>query len=128
MTEQIVMRPETLTIEQIHGEQNSDIQAIMIDRFGWPRYLEETGASLLDHRKNEVENTLESLFATDSYGLRLMVTCPTGRVFVKGLPSNAGVTNCDEAQRWLGGDFDASAKASGKPKGNKPVFNVIGRT
>lgn len=115
VTEQIVMRPETLTINQINSETNADVQSIMIDRFGWPRYLEETGAKVLDFRSNVVENTLESLFATDKYGLRLLVTCPTGRVFVKGIPSNANIKTCEDAQRWLGNDTSKK-------------YNVIART
>lgn len=118
LTEQIVMHPETLTLSQLHGETNGDVQAIMIDRFGWPRYLKEIKAKTLDYRKNEVENTEEALFETPNHGLRLMVTCPTGRVFVKGLPSDANVTTCEMAQRWLGSDVS----------GDKPKYNVIGRT
>lgn len=114
VTEQIVMRPHTLTIDQINSEINSDIQSIMIERFGWVRFIEETNAVLVDSRKNEVENTLEALYNTNEFGMRLVVTCPTGRVFVKGIPAN-GINKCEEAQRWLGNDTDRQ-------------FNVIGRT
>lgn len=115
LTEQIVMRPETLTIKQIDDEKNSDIKSIMIDRFGWPRYLKEIQAKVIDFRKNVIENTLESLFETKDFGLRLLVTCPTGRVFVKGIPSNANIKSCEDAQLWLGNDVNKK-------------YNVIGRT
>ena len=68
---------------------------------------------MLDARSNEVENTKEALFATRSFGGRLVVTCPTGRVFVLGVPSQ--VTSCEQAQKWLGNE-------------NEEKINVIGRT
>jgi hypothetical protein len=117
VTEQIVMSPETLTIDQIHAEQNADIQAIMINRFGWTQYLKETNAELLDSRKNEIENTIEVLYNTEKFGRRLVCTCPTGRVFVKGLPAD-GADTCEEAQGWL----------SGYSRSSREKFKTIGRT
>lgn len=117
VTEQIVMRPETLTIKQIHEQSNSDIQSIMIDRFGWTRYLEETNCKLLDSRKNDIENTMEALYNTEQFGKRLVCTCPTGRVFVKGVPPEAAST-CEEAQNWLSGYQIKSRKK----------FKTVGRT
>ena len=98
--EQIVMRPDTQTVKQINADNNEERRAIRIDRFGWPRYLKETNATLLDHRHNQVENTKEALVATRGHG-RLIVTCPTGRVFALGVPSEA--KTCEQAQNWLGG-------------------------
>ena len=98
--EQIVMRPATQTVQQIEGDDNEERRSIRIDRFGWPRYLKETNATLLDHRHNQVENTKEALVTTRGHG-RLIVTCPTGRVFALGVPSE--VKTCEQAQQWLGG-------------------------
>ena len=112
VTEQIVMHPETLTVNQIKKETNSERRAIMVERFGWLRYLQESDAQLIDKRDNVVENTKEALYK----GLgdrRLLVTCPTGRVFVLGVPSE--VTSCEQAQKWLGSE-------------NEEKINVIGRT
>lgn len=113
VTEQIVLRPETLTIDQIHRELNQDIVSIMINRFGWVRYLEEISAKCLHKCHNPVENTIEALYTTEMFGKRFVATCPTGRVFVMGVPDN--VENCDQAQQWLGNDVDRKC-------------NVIGRT
>lgn len=104
VTEQIVMHPETLTVKQIDSEQNSDIQSIMIDRFGWDRYIAESNAKLIDSRKNEIENTMEALFDTKRFGRRLVCTCPTGRVFVKGIETRKDTSTCEGAQNWLAGN------------------------
>jgi hypothetical protein len=48
VTEQIVMRPETLTLEQIANESNSEVRRIMIERFGYEKYLRNSNAKLID--------------------------------------------------------------------------------
>ena len=99
--EQIVMRPETQSVEQIDSEQNQDIRSIRIDRFGWPRYLKESGSTCVDFRDNEIEGTKEALYATKHGDKRLVATCATGRVFAMGVPSQ--VRTCEAAQEWLAG-------------------------
>jgi hypothetical protein len=101
LNEQIVMRPETLTIHQIKSEADQDKRSIMIDRFGWPRFLEESNAKCIDKRDNYIENTKEALFKSDNDN-RLVVTCPTGRVFALGVPSS--IKTCEDAQCWLGNE------------------------
>jgi len=98
--EQIVMRPETQTLEQIDGEKNADVKSIRIARFGWPRYLRESNAKMLDTRDNEVEGTKEALYVAGDQK-RLVATCPTGRVFAMGVPSD--VQNCEQAAHYLQG-------------------------
>lgn len=109
VTEQIIMAPETLTVQQINGTNNVEVRTIMIQRFGWPRYLTESGAELLNYRHNDVENSKEALYNTSNYGKRLVVTCPTGRMFSLGVPDS--VQTCEEAQEWLGrGKFNVIAR------------------
>jgi hypothetical protein len=111
LNEKTVMAPETLTVEEINATSNNEARAIMINRFGWARYLTESQAECLDYRHNDVENTKEALYHTEEYGNRLVVTCPTGRMFVLGVPDS--IETCEDAQVWLGG-------------GEK--FNVLART
>jgi hypothetical protein len=118
VTKQIIMNPKTLTINQIHNEVNADIQTIMVDRYGWQEYIEQCDAELLDSRRNHIENTIEVLYKTRNFGLRLFCTCPTGRVFVKGVPPNERIKNCEDAQNWL----------SGYQRDNRKKFQTIGRT
>lgn len=99
--EQIVMQPHTQTIDQIHGEANGDIRSIRIERFGWPRYLRESNAHCVAVRDNEVEGTKEALYRSEN-GSRLLVTCPTGRVFALGVPDE--IADCQSAQNWLNGN------------------------
>lgn len=113
VTEEIVMNPEKISLAQIQKSRNTEFRTVAIEQYGWHRYLADTKAKMLDSRHNEIENTKEALFFTKSFGNRLVVTCPTGRVFTLGVPSD--VTTCDQAQKWLGNDSE-----------NK--FSIIGRT
>jgi hypothetical protein len=99
--EQIVMRPESQKVAEIDGEQNADRRSIRLARFGWPRYLKETGAACIHERKNDVEGTREALFQSRDGSRRLVATCPTGRVFVMGCPPE--VQTCEQAQNYLAG-------------------------
>lgn len=109
--EQIVMHPETQTIEQINAEVNADIRSIRITRFGWPRYLRESGAKCIDTRDNEIEGTKEALYRTGNNETRLVATCATGRIFAMGVPPQ--IQTCEAAQRYLAGDRN---------------FKIVGRT
>jgi len=100
--EQIVLRPETQTVEQMDNETNADVQALRIERYGWPRYLRETGATCLDERRNDIDGTREALFRDRHGRLRLVATCPTARVFAPSVP--AGIVSCEQAQNWLAGE------------------------
>jgi hypothetical protein len=99
--EQIVMRPETQTIEQIHAEQNVEVARIRIERYGWDRYLREIKAVVLDSRVHPVEGVKESLMHAEHINARVLVcACPsTGRVYFREV--DAGVDSCEAAQLWL---------------------------
>jgi hypothetical protein len=47
VTQQIVEAPETITIHQIEKETNAEVRRVMIDRFGAKRYMEESGARVV---------------------------------------------------------------------------------
>lgn len=104
--------PDEVFLAMIEEQENTEVRALLIERYGWQKYLVDSQAKLLDSRDNVIENTKEALFAVGELGNRLVVTCPTGRVFVLGVPKSR--KTCESAQQWLG-------KASKK-------INVIGRT
>jgi hypothetical protein len=122
----IVMRPQDDRPDLILQDTNVERRSLRIERHGWAEFLAAIGAKCVDFRRNEVEGTTESLFsfamptnrftpAPDMYTMimshldgfrrmiesqkRLLVTCPTGRLFALGVPNN--IETCEEAQRWL---------------------------
>ena len=105
--EQIVIRPETQTLDQIHGEENAEVQRLRIDRYGWPRYLAETGATVVDKQRNDVDGTREALMEARDGQRRLVCSCPsTAKVFAMHVPRE--ITSCEQAQQWLGGNRNVS--------------------
>jgi hypothetical protein len=98
--EQLVMRPETQTIDQILNEKNEDIKSLRIRRFGIERFLQETGCELLDKAMDEKYNAPEALFSSKKYEANvLFCACPTGRPYFITLPKS--VTTCAEAQKYI---------------------------
>lgn len=96
--EQIVMRPETQSVEQIRNEPNEEVKRIRITRYGWERYLTDIDAVVLDEGRNDIENTYEVLMRYDS-GCVLVCACPsTGKKFFLEV---ADVQTREEAQDWL---------------------------
>jgi hypothetical protein len=101
--EQIVLRPETQTVEQIDREPNNDVRAIRLQRFGIPRYLMETGAEVLDECRNDIENTHEALLRAKNGNVFMWPTCPSGRL-CPPLPVPNSIKTCEQARKWLAGE------------------------
>ncbi|MDT8872296.1 hypothetical protein RAA17_16610 [Komagataeibacter rhaeticus] len=46
---EIVMHPEAITIDAIHEQRNTEIQRVMIERYGWDRYADDCRAEIVDY-------------------------------------------------------------------------------
>jgi hypothetical protein len=51
VSEQIIMKPETITLDQVVKENNQEIRRIMLDRYGWDRVLCDLHACV-EHEDN----------------------------------------------------------------------------
>ena len=102
--EQLVMRPETQTMEQIHEESNLELRRIRVERYGWDKYLAASKAKVIDKRRNDVDGgCYEALCDVPELEARvLLCTCPTGRVFNLLVPSST--TTCSDAKAYLVGN------------------------
>ena len=106
--EQIVMRPETQTLEQIEADDNAESKRVRIERFGWPRYLRESGASVVAGRHNERDAQDEQLYVLRDGGKRFVCVDPsTGRKYALGVPKE--ITSCEQAQLWMSHGLDRLA-------------------
>jgi hypothetical protein len=101
LNKQIVMHPETQTVEDIRGETNEEVKRIRIGRYGWEKYLNLINATLVDERVNDIEGTKEFLFASVVERITaLMCICPsTGKEFILEVPMTCDT--CRAAQSWL---------------------------
>jgi hypothetical protein len=100
--EQVVLRPDTQTIEQIRVEPNEEVKRVRIERFGWERYLRNTGAKVINSRRNDVEATQESLMRGPDGETVLVCACPsTARTYALEVPDE--IETCEQAQMWRSG-------------------------
>lgn len=103
LDKQIVMNPESQTIKQVDGESNNDIRMIRMERFGIARYLQETGAKVVEDGANDIEGTHEALIE-DHRGQRYMwPTCPSGKP-CPPLRIPREVATIEQARNWLAGE------------------------
>lgn len=109
--EQIIMRPETQTIEQIEKEVDEEKRRVRIERFGWTRYLTQSNAEIIDSRVNDVDGTEERLFKLPDGSLRLLCACKsTARVYAVGVDRT--ITKCEQAQAWMAGGSSLAGKGN----------------
>lgn len=102
VNEQIVMSPETQTLDDINFEQSEEIKSIRIERYGWDRYLSEADARLVHDRENPIEYTHEALYDIGLNFRVLVCVCPsTGKLFALEVPLE--IESCEAAQSFLSG-------------------------
>src|SRR5690606_18680349 len=95
--EQIVMRPETQTLEQIENEDNQERKRVRIERFGWTRYLEESGAEIVHQERNDRDAQFEKLYRLGDGQQRFVCIDPsTSRKYALGCPRD--LKTCEEAR------------------------------
>lgn len=95
--EQIVMSPQSQTIEQINNEENQEIKRVRIERYGWRKYLEAVNAKVLNVSVNSF--SMESLM--DAHNMKILCTYDpsTGRIYA--LEVDPECQTCEQAQRYL---------------------------
>ncbi len=96
----VVLTPEEQTIEEIDGESNEEVRRVRIERYGWLRYIERSGATVADTRFNEIDRQRECLMQLKDGTRRLVVSDPsTARIYVLGVPRE--IQTCEQAQAFL---------------------------
>ncbi len=106
--EQIVLHPETQTVEQINRESNEEVRRIRIERFGWERYLTASQAAIVEQRINERDGQAERLYRMHDGRQRFVCIDPsTGRRYALGVPRE--IVSCQAAQDWMSHDLDRLA-------------------
>jgi len=49
----VIVHPEALTVQSIQGERDKELRRILIERYGWQRYLRDSGAEVVERRAPE---------------------------------------------------------------------------
>jgi hypothetical protein len=108
-----INEPETITTDDIAGEDNAEVRRILIERLGAGKFLERANAKQLDVDVSKFNGT-RALFRTDIRTPQgwLVCACPsTGRVYFMECDPNT--KTCEEADKYLRGPALESAKLVG---------------
>jgi hypothetical protein len=104
--ERVAFRPETLSIGEILTERNAELRRVMIERFGFERFMSEARAEVLDRDCDAggERRLLRVPMENDEPIVCVSVFCPsTDRQFFLRVPPT--MTNCRSAIAWTAG-FD----------------------
>ncbi len=106
ISRRVAFHPETLSTAEILAERNAEVRRVMIERYGYDRFLENAQAQELDRdRDRGGERRLLRIEMPDDEPLVCVaVRCPsTQHQFVLRVPPN--MTSCHQAIAWTAG-FD----------------------
>ena len=104
VTEQIILKPNTLNPEQILAERNTEVRRVMIERFGLDRFIIGSNAKVLDSDQDGLRVLYRIPLAGDEPIVSVRVQCPsTGQVYFLRVPPQ--IDTCAKAVAWTFG-FD----------------------
>jgi hypothetical protein len=117
ITEQIALRPETLTAEQVDKEENAEVKRVMIERFGgakdardgFAKYMLDSGAKILHQRGDYqlVEKVAPHL--TSGRMVAVKMICPsTGAIYLLRVPPE--LRTVEASMNWIKQDSDYFGK------------------
>ncbi len=99
VNEQIILHPQTQSIEQIRHETNEEVRRLRIERYGWMNYMSQSHANVVEHSSNAITQTHESLIQLTDMRV-LVCACPsTARVYAMQVPERC--TTVKQAQHFL---------------------------
>ena len=123
--EQVVMRPEAQTLDQINNEDNEEVKRIRIERYGWTKYLAESNAKVLDTKVvqlNSGTTWMESLMTLDDLSVLCTYDPSTGRPYA--LEVDPDCKTCEQAQRYLQAPDEAFSGFTFRPVETYPVLRT----
>jgi hypothetical protein len=104
--ERVTFWPETITVAEILGERNVELRRVLLERFGFERFMPAAGAAVVDrdHDAGGERQLLRLTLAGDEDLVCVAVACPsTGRRYLLRVPPT--MRTCRQAVAWTAG-FD----------------------
>lgn len=102
----IAFRPETIEVDEVLGERNAERRRVLLDRYGYGRFLQDADAQVLDKDKDPggPRQLLRLKLAGDEDLVAMSCFCPsTGRQYIIRVPPTT--PSCRHAAAWIAG-FD----------------------
>ncbi|MFN0052803.1 MAG: DUF6745 domain-containing protein [Planctomycetales bacterium] len=105
----IAFHPETLSVDEVLGEKNAERRRVLLERYGYGRFLKDAQAELLDADRDPggPRQLLRVELPGDEPLVALSCFCPsTARQYMLRVPPT--MTSCHQAAAWIAG-FDNPA-------------------
>jgi len=102
----IAFRPETITVPEVLNESNAERRRVLLDRYGYGRFVEGADAEILDRDSDPggPRQLLRVKLERDEDLVALSCLCPsTGRQYIIRVPP--ATPTCRHAAAWIAG-FD----------------------
>ncbi|PQO43187.1 DUF6745 domain-containing protein [Blastopirellula marina] len=102
--DRIWTHPDSITLQEILGEENAEARRVLIDRFGQSRFMAEANAEILDEDQDAggVRKLLRVPLPEDEPLVTLSCRCPsTGRDYFLRVPPT--MQSCRHAAAWMAG-------------------------
>jgi hypothetical protein len=106
VNERVAFRPETITVAEVLGERNAELRRVLLERFGFERFMAEAGATEIDRDRDAggERRLLRVAMDDDEDLVCVSVVCPsTGRRYLLRVPPT--MKTCRQAVAWTAG-FD----------------------
>jgi hypothetical protein len=104
--ERIAFRPGTITVVEVLAERNAERRRVLLERFGFERFMLEAGAAVVDRDRDAggERQLLKVKLEGDEDLVCVSVSCPsTGRHYLLRVPP--AMRTCRQAVAWTAG-FD----------------------
>lgn len=102
----VAFHPESIRVEEVLGERNAERRRVMLDRYGYGRFLEDSNAEILDRDRDPggPRQLMRVALEGDEDLVALSCFCPsTGRQYIIRVPPTT--PTCRHAAAWIAG-FD----------------------
>lgn len=103
----IAFHPESLTIAEVLGEQNAERRRVLLDRYGFSRFMHDAAAETVDRDQDPggERRLLRFTWKDDEPLVTLSCHCPsTGRQYIIRVPPDTAT--CHQAAAWIAGFND----------------------
>ncbi|HEY3325089.1 MAG TPA: hypothetical protein VGP72_31840 [Planctomycetota bacterium] len=113
----IAFHPETITVQEILRQQNAELRRVLLERYGFSRFMQEAKAELLDKDSDPggERRLLRVKLEGDEDLVCVSFVCPsTGRQYITRVPPD--MATCQQAVAWMAGFDD--------PKHYRPLIET----
>jgi hypothetical protein len=103
----ILEHPERITVEAINAETNAEVRRVMTEKYGPGRYLQDSGAKIIDVDTLTLAGSATRALLEDRHGQRWLVGTDGSTARVYHMPAPREAATCKAAHEALCG-FDES--------------------